>query len=282
MILSGSASQTLAARIAEATGEPLGAAEVKYFPDGELNVQVTESISGRAIVVISTVSNDAHIEALLLQDAARQAGAETVVTVVPYPGYARQNRKYQPGDIVSLRTVARSISPGTDRVVTVNPHERDATSMFDVPATAVDASPRLAEPLPDGLTDPLFLGTDDQARPLADAARDAYGRGESDHFVPGAGSAAEDEIEPTDATLADRDVVLVDDFVATGATMATSATAVDRAGADRIFATCVHPLLASGAWSKLLRAGVEDMYATDTLERIVSDVSVAPTIADAL
>ena len=282
MILSGSASQTLAARIAETTGESLGAAEVEYFPDGELNVEVTETISDRAIVVISTVSNDAHLEALLLQDAARQAGAEEVITVVPYPGYARQNRKYQPGDIVSLRTVARALSPGTDRVITVNPHEEDAEEMFEVPAVAVDASHRLAAPLPGDLTDPLFLGTDENARPLAESVHDAYGTGTVDHLVPPAGSAVAADLAPTEASLASRDVVFVDDFVATGATMSTAASAATDAGAQRVFATCVHPLLASGAWSKLLRAGVEDMYATDTLERIVSDVSVAPVIADAL
>jgi len=282
MILSGSASQTLAARIAAVTGEPLGAAEVKYFPDGELNVEVTETISNRAIVVISTISNDAHIEALLLQDAARQAGAEEVVTVVPYPGYARQNRKYQPGDIVSLRTVARALSPGTDRVVTVNPHEEDAEEMFDVPAVAIDASHRLAEPLPNDLADPVFLGTDANARPLAESVREAYGAGAVDHLVPPAGSAASEELSTVETAVDGRDVVFVDDFVATGATMSTAASAAADAGAERIIATCVHPLLASGAWSKLLRAGVEDMYATDTLERIVSDVTVAPVIADAL
>ncbi|WP_181687063.1 ribose-phosphate diphosphokinase [Halorhabdus salina] len=282
MILSGSASQTLAARIAAATGEPLGAAEVKHFPDGELNVQVTESIDGRAIVVISTVSNDAHIEALLLQDAARQAGAEEVITVVPYPGYARQNRKYRPGDIVSLSTVARALSPGTDRVITVNPHEKNATSMFEVPATAVDASGRLAEPLPSGLVDPLFLATDEQAYPLAESVRDGHGTGVADHLDPAAGTGTPETIAPTETSVDGRDVVLIDDFVATGATMATAATAADDRGAERIYATCVHPLLASGAWSKLLRAGVDEMYATDTLERIVSDVSVAPVIADAL
>ncbi|MFB6201659.1 MAG: ribose-phosphate diphosphokinase [Halorhabdus sp.] len=282
MILSGSASQTLAARIAEATGEPLGAAEVEYFPDGELNVEVTETITDRAIVVISTVSNDAHIEALLLQDAARQAGADEVITVVPYPGYARQNRKYQPGDIVSLRTVAKALSPGTDRVITVNPHEDDAEEMFAVPAVAVDASHRLAEPLPDDLADPLFLGTDEQARPLAASVQDAYGTGTVDHLVPPAGSAAPEEVIPTESIVDGRDVVFVDDFVATGATMSTATQAATDAGAQRVFATCVHPLLASGAWSKLLRAGVEEMYATDSLERIVSDVSVAPVVADAL
>lgn len=278
MILSGSASQTLAARLADELDESLGATTTKRFPDDELHVTVTEPIEERAIIVASTVSSDAHIELLQLQDAARQAGADEVVTVLPYMGYARQDQTFEPGEIISTRAAARAISTGTDRVLTVTPHEDDVESFFDVPTTVIDGAPRLAEPLPEDLADPLFLGTDAVAAPLADGARNAYGTGDSDYLTePEDG----ERPAPTEATLAGRDVVVVDDVVGTGSTMSGS-VAVVAGDAERIFAACVHPVFATGALSKIARVGAESIYGTDTLERVISDVSVAPALVDAL
>ncbi|WEL20161.1 ribose-phosphate diphosphokinase [Halorhabdus sp. BNX81] len=279
MILSGSASQTLAARLADELDESLGATTTKRFPDDELHVTVTEPIDERAIIVASTVSSDAHIELLQLQDAARQAGADEVVTVLPYMGYARQDQTFEPGEIISTRAAARAISTGTDRVLTVTPHEKNVASFFDVPTTVIDGAPRLADPLPAALTDPLFLSTDAAAAPLAESVRDAYGAGDCDHLIDATDG---ERPAPTEESLAGRDVVVVDDIVGTGSTMSGSVAVVADAEADRIFATCVHPVFATGALSKIARVGAELIYGTDTLERVISDVSVAPAIADAL
>jgi ribose-phosphate pyrophosphokinase len=150
-----------------------------------------------------------------------------------------------------------------------------------VPAEAVDAAGLLADPLPE-LTDPLFLAPDDGAIDLAESAATAYGRGETDYFEKTRHSGDDVEIAPSDADCADRDVVLVDDIIATGSTMSESVAILDERGADRVFVTCVHPLLASNAVLKLSRAGVAAVYGTDTIERPVSEVSVAPVVADAL
>ena len=279
MILSGSASQTLAARLAEELDESLGATTTKRFPDDELHVTVTEPIDERAIIVASTVSSDAHIELLQLQDAARQAGAAEVITVLPYMGYARQDQTFEPGEIISTRAAARAISSGTDRVLTVTPHEDGVESFFDVPTTVIDGAPRLADPLPEDLAEPLFLGTDAAALPLAEGVRDAYGAGASDHLTDATDG---ERPTPTDEPLAGRDVVVVDDVVGTGSTMSGSVAVVADSDPDRLFATCVHPVFATGALSKIARVGAESIYGTDTLERVISDVSVAPALAAAL
>ncbi|MFB6218980.1 MAG: ribose-phosphate diphosphokinase, partial [Halobacteriaceae archaeon] len=166
MILSGSSSQSFAAALADVTGEELAAVDYRRFPDGELLVSGPERVEGRAVVVVSTTSAAAHVEALQLQDAAREAGADEVVTVLPYMGYARQDTAFRPGQPVSARAVARALSPGTDRVLTVNPHEPDVCEFFEVPAAAVDAAARLANPLPP-LDDPVFLAPDRDATALA-------------------------------------------------------------------------------------------------------------------
>jgi ribose-phosphate pyrophosphokinase len=279
MIVSGPASQTLAAALATETGRELAHVSFERFPDGELKVQVGD-VGDHAVVVASTVSDGDHIALLQLQDAAREAGASEVTTVLPYMGYARQDRAFESGDPVSARAVARAISTGSDRVVTVNPHEEAVCDFFDVPTTAVDAAARLATPL-SRLEDPLFLSPDEGATELASTVRDSYGRGDIDYFEKSRLSGSEVEIEPSDAAVAGRDIVLVDDIIATGSTMSEAVAALG-ADARRVYVTCVHPLLASNAMLKLSRAGVETVYGTDTIERPVSEVSAAPAIAEQL
>lgn len=277
MIITGSMSQSLGVSLAEVTGHSLAPVSFERFPDGEQKAS-TGSIEGDAVIVASTLSDANHVELLQLQDAAREAGAETVTTVVPYLGYARQDHAFEEGDPVSARAMARAISTGTDRILTVNPHEQAVCDFFDVPADTVDGAGCLAEPLGD-LTDPLFLAPDEGAEELAQTVRSAYGTGDTDHFEKTRHSSTEVNIEPSDASVRNRDVVLVDDIIATGSTMSESVDILNRNGANRVIVTCVHPLLAGNARLKLARAGVEAVYGTDTIERPVSAVSVAPVIA---
>ena len=283
MIIPGAETQAFGAALAEAADERLGRVEYERFADGEHVVRVPEAVAGeRAVVVASTVDSDAHVQVLQLQDAVREAGAREVVTVLPYMGYARQDQAFKPGEPVSSRAIARAISTGTDRVITVNPHEPAVCEFFDVPTTHVDAAAVLADPLP-GLDDPLFLAPDEGAIGLAETVRDAYGAGETDFFEKDRDyDSGEITITPSDAPVADRDVVLVDDIIATGSTMSESVAVLNDRGAGRVFVTCVHPMLASNALTKLSSAGVESVYGTDTLERAVSEVSAAPVVADEL
>jgi ribose-phosphate pyrophosphokinase len=282
MIVPGSASQALGAALAAETGRPLAAVDYQRFPDGELMASVDIDDADRAVVVASTTTDAAHVELLQLQDAVREAGVDEVVTVLPYMGYGRQERAFEAGQPVSARAMARAISTGTDRVVLVNPHEASVTEFFDVPCTVVDAAARLADPLPVGLTDPLFLSPDAGAVSLAESARDAYGRGDVDYFEKVRHSGTEVEITPSDADVDGRDVVVVDDIVATGSTMSESIGVLNDRNADAVFVTCIHPLFARNARTKLERAGVTAVYATDTVERDVTATSVAPAVADAL
>ena len=282
MIVSGSTSQALAASLAAETGRPLAAVEVERFPDGEFKVRVPDFAGDEAVVVGATVSAAAHLEVLQLQDAVREAGAGSVVTVVPYLGYARQDAAFEPGEPVSARAVARALGAATDRVLVVNPHAEAVLDFFDAPAAAVDAAGRLAEPLPDDLAAPLFLAPDANARGLAETVRGAHGQGEVDHFEKTRRSSTDVEIAPSDADVAGRDVVVVDDIVATGGTMSEAIGVLRDRGVGRVFVACVHPVLADGARLRLARAGVEAVVGTDTVERAESVVSAASSVAEAL
>ena len=280
MIVTGSMSQSLAISLAGETGRAIAPVSFERFPDGERKVQVGD-VDEHTVIVASTVSDADHIELLQLQDAVREAGAETITTVIPYMGYARQDRAFDSGEPISARAMARALSTGTDRILTVNPHENAICDFFDVPAEAVDGASLLADPL-EALTDPLFLAPDSGATTLAETVRDSYGEGETDYFEKTRHSGTAVDIEPSDTTVEGRDVVLVDDIIATGTTMSESIAVLSERDANSVFVTCVHPLLAQNAYLKLARAGVEDIFGTDTIERPVSAVSVAPALAEHL
>jgi ribose-phosphate pyrophosphokinase len=279
VIVPGSPSQSLAASLAAATGRPLAEVVHDRFPDGERLAAVPGFDGDEATVVCSTVDDAAHVQLLQLQDAVREAGAERVTTVVPYMGYARQDDAFEPGQPVSARAVARAVSTGTDRVVLVSPHEPAVAELFDAPVTTVDAAPRLAAALP-ALADPLFLAPDAGAVDLAAAVRDAYGHGATDHFEKTRHGGRDVTVRPHDADEAGRDVVVVDDIVATGSTMSGAVAGLDDPASVRV--ACVHPVLAESARTRLARAGVDDVVATDTVERPCSAVSAAPAVAEAL
>lgn len=281
MIVSGSASQSLAAALAAEAGSGLAPVTYDRFPDGELLVTV-RSDADRAVIVAATPSTDAHIELLQLQDAIRHDGVTEVVTVIPYMGYARQDAAFEPGQPVSARAVARAISTGTDRVILVNPHTETVAAFFDVPTDVVDAAGRLADPLPADLADPVFLAPDENAQSIATTVRAAHGRGTVDYFEKTRLSETEVELAPSDASVANRDVVVVDDIIATGGTMSEAIHVLHEDNAHRVFAACIHPVLAQNARTRLARAGVTDIFGTDTVERAESVVSVAPVVAEVL
>ncbi|WP_144797144.1 ribose-phosphate diphosphokinase [Halorubrum depositum] len=283
MIVPGSSSQLLAAALAEETGRPLATPTYDRFPDGETLAAVPDFDGEEAVVVATTDSDRAWVELLQLQDAVREAGAERVTTVLPYMGYARQDQSFGDGEPVSARAMARAVSTGTDRVVLVNPHESGVADFYDVAVETVDAAGVLADPLPTGLSEPLFLAPDEGAVGIAETVRDAYGAGETDYFEKHrdreTGAVA---VSPSDAAVGGRDVVVVDDIVATGSTMSESVAVLNDRGAATVLAACVHPMLAANAVTKLRGAGVDRIVGSDTIERGCSVVSVAPVLADAL
>ena len=281
-IVPAPSSQSVAAALAATGVGTLTTPTYEWFTDDEILLSVPDFDDETAIVVGSTATSDAHIELLQLQDAVREAGANTVTTVIPYLGYGRQDDSFKGGQPVSARAVARAISTGTDRVVLVDPHEPGVTEFFTVPTTAVTAAGQLAAPL-SGLTDPLFVAPDAGAIGLAETARDEYGDGETDYFEKERDyDTGETELTPSDAPVDGRDVVVVDDIIATGGTMSGAIEVLNDRGAADVYACCIHPVLAGAARTKLAAAGVEHVIGTDSVERAVSEVSVAPAVAAAL
>jgi len=290
LIVAGSASSKLAERVAKQLKCKLTKPELKLFPDGELYVRIPADVKGEDVAVIQSTCyppNQNYMELLLLLDAARDLGAKNVIAVMPYFAYARQDKRFKEGEAVSLYTVAKLIeSVGTDRVYTVDMHAHrvgDIQEIFKVPARNLTAAPLLAKYLVDNyqLKDPVIIGPDDEAERWAKEAGEALGA-DWDYMIKERLGPEEVRIKARNLEVEGRDAMVIDDIVSTGETMVEAIKILKKRGARKIYACCIHAVLAGNAQEKVHKAGAEDIFATDTIEHKISKVSVAPLIADAI
>ena len=279
MIVAGSESQVLAARVARETGRELVRVEYKGFPDGERLVRVPGVSSGDEVAVVASTPTDAaYVELLQILDSVRDAAR--VDLVIPYMGYSRQDDEFEDGEAVSARALASAL-PRVDSVTTVNVHEVTVLDdWFDADDRKdIDATPALADAL--DVDAPFVVAPDEGARSLASNLAERL-EGDADHLVKERVSGDEVRVETNEVDAEGRDVVLVDDMVATGGTMSKAVEVLRDNGARSVRVACVHPVFARNAVLRLYSAGVERVVATDTLGTALSDATVAPLVADRL
>jgi ribose-phosphate pyrophosphokinase len=277
-IISTRRSQVLAGRLAAALHYPLADVRWTRFPDGEIYLQAHE-ISPSMIIVGSLVESDDLIELLLLIDACN--GTE-ITLILPYMGYARQDKQFNPGEPLSARAIAQALSSGINRVITINLHEKTILPFFKVPATDLTLAGAMADEIKSfPCSSPLILGPDAGAAHLA---RDIAlsGGWDSDHLHKVRLSGDCVRIEPKSIPVAGRDVVIVDDIISTGGTQATAASMLFDQGASTISTVCVHGVLATGAYTHLVSAGIQKIVSSDTIESACSTYTAAGIIADAI
>lgn len=279
MIVAGSASQVLAARVATETGRQLAEVEYEEFPDSERIVRVPGATDENVAVVASTPTDSAYVELLQILDAC--SDASSIDLVLPYMGYARQDKQFEEGEPVSARALASAL-PRVESVTTVNVHESAILEdWFDADEkNDLDATPLLADAL--DADDALVVSPDEGARELAESLADALGDADADHLVKERISGDEVRIHPKSLDAEGRDTVVVDDMVATGGTMSEAIEMLREQGARSVHAACVHPVFARNAVLRLYSAGAETVVATDTLSTALSKVSVAPVVARSL
>jgi ribose-phosphate pyrophosphokinase len=282
MIIGGPSSQLLAGKVAAILGQELALCEYKTFPDGESYSQVASVLDDEVTVIQSTPKDSDIIYLLQLLDVCRE---KKVTLVIPYFGYARQDKIFKPGEPMTARAIASALNPllgEKGRAYTVNIHAQSVLSHFRCPAENLDATPLLAERVQTlGLNDPVVISPDKGAVAMAKNAASRLGA-ECDYLEKTRLSGTEVSMAPKEIDVVGRDVVIFDDMIATGGTMATAITLLRKQGAKRVFLAAVHPVLTGNAVLKLYRSGVEAVIAADTLDKSVSTVSVAPLIAEAI
>lgn len=271
-------SQVLAARTSKALGVELVETKYSRFPDGELYLR-TGDLDDETVIIGSVSSNDALVELLLLIDACEGSACSLVL---PYLGYARQDKRFHPGEPISARAVAGVFSRGVERVFTINIHEESVLGHFGVPAKDLSLAPDIGWYLKQcGIEDPLILAPDEGASAFAQAVSTA-GNWDWDELKKTRLSGVEVVMEPKRLDAAGRHVVIVDDIISTGGTLATATGMLLAQGAGRIDAACVHGVFCSGAYARLRSAGVTMIAASDSIESAASLFSVSARIAGAL
>lgn len=266
-------SPLLGKRIAELLEAKIATVQYKKFPDGELYVRV-ESEEDSHIVVGSLCSNDDIIVLNLLFDAIKGE----ITALIPYMGYARQDREFLKGEAVSIRAIAKMIEERAEKIVTVNIHSNKAKENFKK-LIDVDAMPKIGEHFRgrDIVMISPDKGSAERVKIAANVANCEWDWLEKKRI-----DAHTVEIAPKNLNVEGRNVLIVDDIISTGGTVVEATKKLYELGAKRVEAACVHAVLADFASIKLFSNGIADITATDTIERIFSKISVAGILAETL
>lgn len=271
MVFAGNANPRLADSIARELGVPMGKATVGTFSDGEVAVEIMENVRGRDIYLIQPTcapTADNFMELLVMVDALKRASAARVTAVIPYFGYARQDRRPRSARVpITAKVAAKMISAvGTDRVVTIDLHADQIQGFFDIPVDNVYASPlTLADIWQHQGSDGLVVVSPDVGgvvRARAIAKRLDADLAIIDKRRPRANVA---RVMNIIGDVADKSCVMVDDMVDTAGTLCTAAAALKEQGAKRVVAYCVHPVLSGPAIKNILNSELDELVVTDTI-----------------
>ncbi len=289
-IFSGRSNPSLARGIAAAYGQELGLVEIKNFSDGEIYVHYEESIRGRDVFLIQSTQPNADnwMELFLLIDAAKRASAGRITAVIPYFGYARQERKDQPRVSIAAKLIANMLTTaGVDRVLTMDLHASQIQGFFDVPVDHLYGSAIFTDYFKKQSLDNLVVvapdvGSVKMARSYAKRL--------------GADLAIIDKRRPTQnvaevmniiGEVEGKNVLIIDDMIDTAGTLTNAANALKEAGALKILAAGTHPLLSGPAYDRIENSALTSLLVTDTIPLARSSekikvVSVAGIFADAI
>lgn len=268
LLLSGTANQPLACEIAEHMGMPLADLTVRRFVDGEIFVRIDQNARGRDAFIIQPTPPPAEsiIELLLLIDAAKRASAARITAIVPYYGYARQDRKDQPRVAIGAKLMANLIAAaGADKLLGMDFHTHQIQAFFDIPVDHLYAAPVLTRYfLGLGLEDPVVIAPDVGAAKMARgfARRLNASFAIIDKRRPAANVA---EVMQVVGEVEGRPCIIVDDMIDTAGTLVSVVHALRERGAAEIYAAATHALLSGPAVTRLENAPLEEVVVTNTV-----------------
>jgi ribose-phosphate pyrophosphokinase len=278
-VVSGSTHQRLGVALAQETGAEFCGVINKRFPDGERYVRVLRNVAGHDVTVVqNTFPDESIVELLLILEALSESGAKSITTIIPYMGYARQERTFQRGEAISARAIARPVGALSDRVFTVSVHTDEVLSFFGCPTQDIDGLQEAVRYLK-GFKPGLVVAPDEGAREWC--ARAAKELKAPLHVM--SKIRVDDRTVETDSgkvKVKRLTVVILDDIISTGGTIASAARLLKNAGAGQVLAACTHGLFIEDAANRLRVC--DDILSSDTLEGVYTRYSIAPAIAAAL
>ncbi len=267
-IFSGTGSQYLAEKIAIKFGEPLGKVNIQRFSDGEIGVEFQESIRGRSVFLVQSTyaPSDNLMELLLMIDAAKRASAYKVIAVMPYYGFARQDRKDRPRVAIGSKLVANMLTAaGADRVVTMDLHAPQIQGYFDIPVDHLDSSAIFIPYIESLNLKNLTFAAPDVGS--ANRIREIATYFECEMVICDKHRKRANEIASmvVIGDVTDRDIVLIDDICDTGGTLCKSAGLMKEKGARSVRALCTHPVLSGKAYENIQNSELEELVVCDTI-----------------
>ncbi|MEI9935263.1 MAG: ribose-phosphate pyrophosphokinase [Ferruginibacter sp.] len=267
-IFSGTGSQYLAEQIAIKFGEPLGKVNIQRFSDGEIGVAFNESIRGQFVFLVQSTfpPTDNLMELLLMIDAAKRASAYKVIAVLPYYGYARQDRKDRPRVAIGSKLVANMLTAaGADRVITMDLHAPQIQGYFDIPVDHLDSSAIFIPYIEKlNLAELMFAAPDVGS---ANRIREVASFFEAEMVICDKHRKRANEISSmvVIGDVVGKDIVLIDDLCDTGGTLAKSAGLLKEKGARSVRAFCTHPVLSGNAYENIDNSELEELVVCDTI-----------------
>lgn len=293
LIFAGTASKHLGEKICDDLGTALGNIEVRRFSDGELRIKINENVRGaNCFLVQSTCSpvNENLMELLLLIDALKRASASQVNVIIPYFGYARQDRKDEGRVALSAKLVANLLEKaGATRVITIDLHAAQIQGFFDIPVDHLYAAPVLVDYIKNrGFSDFVVVSPDvgnvKRARGYAKRLNSSLAIIDKRRPEPNVA-----EVMNIIGEVADRDVFIFDDMIDTAGTLCGAAYALQERGVKNIYACCTHPVFSGPAIERLKEAPIKELIVTDSIQHnngILSDklrvISIAPLLSETI
>lgn len=283
-LFAGKGTADLANRIAEIYGKPLGKSTSQKFSDGELNFSYNESIRGTDLFIIqsTTPPSDNIMELLLMIDAAKRASAKYITVVIPYFGYARQDRKDRPRVAIAAKMMANLLTAaGAHRLMTMDLHAGQIQGFFDIPVDHLDGSAIFVPYVKELNLDNLIFASPDVGGTAR--ARTFAKFFEADMVVCDKHRKRANEIASMQVIgdVNGKDVVLVDDMADTAGTICKAANLLKEKGATSVRAICTHPILSGKAYENIEASDLDEMITTDTIAlKQKSDKITVLTVAD--
>lgn len=268
-IFSGSSNPALAARIAAYLKTSLGEVDINRFPDGEIFVKVRENIRGRDCFIVQSICNPPNenlMELLIMMDAMRRASARRITAVIPFYGYARQDRKDQPRVPITAKLVANLlVAAGANRLLTMDLHAQQVQGFFDIPVDHLYASPIIVKHIREKkLHNPIIVSPDIGGVKACYAYSQLLGCGLAIVAKQRKGP-SEVEVLTVVGDVAGHDAVMVDDLTTTAGTLCSAAEALRRHGAEGIYAAVSHACITSLGIERLKKSAIQELVVTDSI-----------------
>ncbi|MBI5807163.1 MAG: ribose-phosphate pyrophosphokinase [Ignavibacteriales bacterium] len=284
LIFSGSSNQKLTQKICDYLNLSPGKVDIKRFSDGEIWVKFQDNIRGRDVFIVQSTMPPAEnlLELLIMIDAAKRASANRVTAVMPYFGYARQDRKDQPRVAITAKLIANLITTaGADRVITMDLHASQIQGFFDIPFDHLYASPVFSNIFKENFENLVVVSPDVGGIKIARsyAKRLNAGLVVIDKRRPKPNVV---EVMEVIGDVKDKNVLLVDDLIDTGGTFINAVKALKERGAKEIFGAVTHPLLSGEAVQKILNCQIAKLYVTDTIPLSVESEKIIVRSASGL